>query len=421
MQPSLIQYKPGFSNRACLKSVEHGWAVVPTMATLESLLLKEKDSRIKADSVNNRLALIEIIDYFFDKKTFHDFDQTIVSLSKKRGLSRESFSGAMNHAIDRLQTDNDPSDVVKILESIIQVCNGKVYCEKELIRSSRLLSDVYIKHGDYQKACDTICGIQVEAFGSIDKKTKVEFILMQIELSIKVNDFSRARLMSRKLTLKSLDSIEETAVSLKCIELLTLLCAYDGKYLEGARLCIRAAKIASESIQYYCRAVILAVLEESCGQKFDFLNSVKSDSVNTECRYLISIFTGRDIVTAEEVKSAILSNIDAFNFVGVVKTNEYLHRLIFERVIEHNILVISKCFSNISLKKLTKILDAPLDEIEALLSSLVYRKELICRVNRILGVVTFDHIHTQTESSNLILAQKVCHLISKEELMVQFS
>lgn len=57
--------------------------------------------------------------------------------------------------------------------------------------------------------------LQVETFGSMEKREKVEFILEQMRLCLAKKDFIRTQIISKKIAVKFFDE-KDTNVSLKC-------------------------------------------------------------------------------------------------------------------------------------------------------------------------------------------------------------
>lgn len=67
---------------------------------------------------------------------------------------------------------------------------------------TRILSNIKKTQGDIKGAADILCELQVETFGSMERREKTEFILDQVALCIENNDFSQAAILSRKISTK---------------------------------------------------------------------------------------------------------------------------------------------------------------------------------------------------------------------------
>ncbi|KAE8809397.1 26S proteasome non-ATPase regulatory subunit 12 [Hordeum vulgare] len=96
------------------------------------------------------------------------------------------------------------------------------------------------------------------------------------------------------------------------------------------------------------------------------------------------------------------------------------------RIIEHNILVVSKYYSRISLKRLADLLCLSLQEAENHISDMVNSKALIAKIDRPMGIVSF---WTAQDSNGVLnswasnleklldLVEKSCHQIHKETMI----
>lgn len=58
------------------------------------------------------------------------------------------------------------------------------------------------EQGDLNAAADILCELQVETFGSMERREKTEFILEQVALCIEKGDWTQAGILSRKIGTK---------------------------------------------------------------------------------------------------------------------------------------------------------------------------------------------------------------------------
>ena len=71
--------------------------------------------------------------------------------------------------------------------------------EVERARVTRILSNMKKEQGDLNAAADILCELQVETFGSMERREKTEFILEQVGLCIEKGDWVQAGILSRKI------------------------------------------------------------------------------------------------------------------------------------------------------------------------------------------------------------------------------
>ncbi|KAH7520764.1 hypothetical protein FEM48_Zijuj08G0180500 [Ziziphus jujuba var. spinosa] len=97
-----------------------------------------------------------------------------------------------------------------------------------------------------------------------------------------------------------------------------------------------------------------------------------------------------------------------------------------QRIIEHNILVVSKYYSRITLKRLAELLCLSIQEAEKHLSEMVVSKALVAKIDRPMGVVSFQIAKDSNDILNswavnleklLDLVEKSCHQIHKETMV----
>lgn len=67
---------------------------------------------------------------------------------------------------------------------------------------TRILSDMKKSQGDLNAAAEILCELQVETFGSMERREKTEFILEQVALCIEKGDWTQAGILSRKISTK---------------------------------------------------------------------------------------------------------------------------------------------------------------------------------------------------------------------------
>lgn len=164
--------------------------------------------------------------------------------------------------------DTTPNKEVKlsVIETLRTVTEGKIFVEVERARVTRILSNMKKEQGDLKAATDILCELQVETFGSMDRREKTEFILAQVALCIETDDWTQAGILSRKISTKyiarkpkktaaelqkeqkdrqkRIDKGEEvpeekvddvTDLKLKYYEQLIILAKHDDKYLDACK------------------------------------------------------------------------------------------------------------------------------------------------------------------------------------------
>jgi 26S proteasome regulatory subunit N5 len=93
----------------------------------------------------------------------------------------------------------------KLLETLREASEGKIFLEREYSQCTRMLCDMLEQDGKVDEATKIIQEIQIETYGTIEVKEKVDFILHQMKLVLMRNDFVRCQIMSRKVSRRHLN------------------------------------------------------------------------------------------------------------------------------------------------------------------------------------------------------------------------
>jgi 26S proteasome regulatory subunit N5 len=103
-----------------------------------------------------------------------------------------------------LEETPDLDTKLSIIETLRTVTEGKIFVEVERARVTKILSDIKKEQGDLKAATEILCELQVETFGSMERREKTEFILAQVALCIESGDWTQAGILSRKISTKYL-------------------------------------------------------------------------------------------------------------------------------------------------------------------------------------------------------------------------
>ena len=107
----------------------------------------------------------------------------------------------------------DKETKIKLIETLRSITEGKIYVEVERARLTHILAKMREEEGDTAEAAKIIQELQVETYGSMDKREKVELILEQMRLCLNIKDYVRTQIISKKINTKFFEE-ENTLVSL---------------------------------------------------------------------------------------------------------------------------------------------------------------------------------------------------------------
>ena|SRR6185369_6253088 len=92
---------------------------------------------------------------------------------------------------------------------IISTSIAQIYVEVERARLTRMLSRIREDEGKIAEAAEILQELQVETFGSMDKREKTDFILEQMRLTLAKRDYTRTQIISRKINTKFFSDPEQ--------------------------------------------------------------------------------------------------------------------------------------------------------------------------------------------------------------------
>jgi 26S proteasome regulatory subunit N5 len=354
----------------------------------------------------------------------------------------------------------------------------QIFVEVERARVTRILSNIKHEQGDIAAATDTLCELQVETFGSMQRREKTEFILEQVSLCIEKGDWTQAGILSRKISTryfarkpkkteeqleKERKEMEEkerlrsdgaigdeepvdddvTDLKLRYYEQQITLAKHEDKYLEACKnyrqvLDTEAVEENPELLKATLqRVVYFVLLAPYDNEQSDLLHRIAQDArIEETCpseHSLLKLFTLTELMRWPSIESnygPALCNTDIFDVKENQKDPKAHQRWLDlrKRVIEHNVRVIAKYYTRIHFSRLTQLLDLPPQETEKYISDLVVNKTIFARIDRPAQLVSFEKKRDADEVLNewsgnmkslLGLLERIDHLITKEEMMAR--
>lgn len=318
------------------------------------------------------------------------------------------------------------------------------------------------EQGDLNAAADILCELQVETFGSMERREKTEFILEQVSLCIEKGDWTQAGILSRKISTKYFarkpkrtpEQIEKekkdreqkernrgaddpplekeddvTDLKLRYYEQQITLAKQDDKYLDACKHYrqvldtesveenpeqLRAVSLGyrcfifSKLLQVLQRVIYYIILAPYDNQQSDLLHRIHSDTRNTLIpseAQLLKLFTIPELMRWPIVSEKFgphLCTTDVFS-ASPSTTDPKAHirwQDLRKRVIEHNVRVVARYYTRIQMGRLTQLLDLDEDETESYISQLVTAKTVYAKIDRPARVVSFAKTRDADEVLN---------------------
>lgn len=404
---------------------------------VDMLMVLEKQTRTGADAHSTSRVLVAVVEICFEAGEWNLLNETIVTLTKKRSQIKMAVTKMVQKCCDYV--DKTPSKEVKLklMDTLRAITEGKIYVEVERARLTHKLAMMKEAEGDITEAATILQELQVETFGSMERKEKVEMILEQMRLCLLKKDFVRTQIISKKISTKFFDSEEVDNLKLKFYNLMIDLDSHESSFLSICRhyRAIYDSKTVQnnedEKKRILKHVVLFIILAPYDNEQSDLLHRIKEDKTLEDIpqyRDLLQLF-----VTAELIKWSGLCEVyekelrsSATNvFPSNEEGNERWTKL-KDRVVEHNIRMMAKYYTRIHLKRMAELLDLSIKESEEFLCQLVVSGTVVARMDRLEGVVNFgttpEHsqlLNSWSESLHHLMAlvNKTTHLINKEEMV----
>jgi 26S proteasome regulatory subunit N5 len=321
-----------------------------------------------------------------------------------------------------------------LIDTLIEITEGKIYVEVEGARLTRTLARIQENEGDIAAAAATLRAVQVETFGAMDRIEKTEYILEQMRLCLDAQDFIRAQIISNKINRKYLLDKDVTVQQLKLrfYSYLVRYHAHDNAWLDIARAyqsSYNTPIVQADDAQRNAALRLLAVhvvLSPHGNEQADVLARVAADAFLDDIpayKALVQFFSTPELMRWPRVKqlyTAELASIPGFASDGAKWA------VLQQRVIEHNVRVIAKYYGRVRLPRVAQLLDLSVDDTEKHIADLVVAGAIFARIDRPAGVVTFvggQSTHDQLNSWShsiaelLTVVENTCHLVAKERMM----
>lgn len=314
---------------------------------------------------------------------------------------------------------------------------AQIFVEVERARATRMLSSMLVDEGDLDQAVKVLRDLQVETFGSMDRREKTEFIIEQMRLNLLKHEYVQLLIASRKINTKFFKDENQHDLKLQYYEYMVQWALHEKKHLDVCKFwreildTPRIKQDEAKAAEARRNIVVFLVLAPYDNEQSDLMARVEAtedlDAV-AEHKNLLKCFTTPELMRWPGIealygpllrKTATFDQSEDGNFRW-----EELHK----RVVEHNIRVVSKYYTKITLARLAQLLDLPESEAETSLCSLVTSGTVWARIDRPAGIVslkkqqdTQEQLNSWSSDINKLmgLVEDASHLINRERAVVR--
>ncbi|CAD6886543.1 unnamed protein product [Tilletia controversa] len=353
----------------------------------------------------------------------------------REGQLAESIVALINEGKQIGDTGLAPESRLKLIETLRTVTEGKIFVEVERARVTLMYSHILVAQGKISEAADALGELAVETFGSMERREKTEFILEQMRLNLERGDYNKTNVLSRKINTKFFDDEKQHDLKLTFYDLMIRYALHEGKFLDVSkynREIYTTPRIRSDlprSNEVLQHIITFLVLSPYNNEQSDLMARVELTTEGgldrvPEYRNLLKCFTTPELMRwpgIETLYGPMLRATPVFaqSDAGGEKRWEELHK----RVVEHNIRVVSKYYTRITLPRLSQLLDLPQPQAESSLASLVSSGIVYAKIDRPAGIVNFERKRTHEDVLNawsgdmqklLDLVERTNHLVARE-------
>ncbi|ORZ34384.1 hypothetical protein BCR44DRAFT_1436585 [Catenaria anguillulae PL171] len=360
-----------------------------------------RDLLLGGDMLSNARVLVHIVRMCFRTNNLTLLNENIVALSKKHGALKQAIQKMVQEAVTFVDQIKDKATKLELIDTLRTVTEGKIYVEVERARLTRILAGIREADGDIPGAADILQELQVETFGSMEKREKTDFLLEQMRLCL-------ARVLCRRCV---------SDLKLRFYELMIQHALQGDDYLAICKYyrevyntdVVKADALKWKEILTF--VVIFIILSPFDNEQSDLTHRIAQDSQLSQIPILkefLKLFMTPELMRwprIEEVYGSLLRATYVFSTDtedGRRRWKDFHHR-----VIEHNLRVVAKYYTRISFARLKDLLDLDVTNVEDFLSRLPRNPD-----------------ETLAEWSNgihrlLKLVETTTHLIAKEEMVHQ--
>lgn len=406
---------------------------------LDQLLALEKLTRTGADMVSTSRVLVAIVEICLEAKNWAALNEHIVLLSKRRSQLKQAVTKMVQECCTYVDKTPDKETMIKLIETLRSVTEGKIYVEVERARLTHRLAKLKEEDGDISGAAIAMQELQVETYGSMSRREKASLILEQMRLCLAKQDFVRTQIIAKKINIKFFDdeNDEETqTLKLKYYDLMMELARHEGWHLQLCRhnrAVLETPAVRDDPKKRHTalsRAVLYLVLAAHEPEQADLTHRLLADKLLNEIptyKELLRLFVNPELIKWSglcEIYERDLRATEVFS----TSTEEGCKRWteLRNRVVEHNIRIMAKYYTKITLTRMAELLDLPVEETESCLCNLVETGVINARTDRPAGVVRFTGTQepaalldawSASLSKLMGLVNHTTHLIHQEEML----
>ena len=417
---------------------------------LKKLIEAERTARLDDDFIKSNQLCQTLVKTLYERGDFSNYLKVMEYLAQRKNQSREAIISIVKYALNDILPLQPKEKQVDLLTTVISITEGKIFVEQEYSEAVKKMADILINDGELAKAAKLVQDVQIEAFGSLDRKYKTQYILYQMQILLENKDYIRTLIVSNKINRNHLDDEGFEEIKVEFYLLMIKYHLHEKEYLQVSK----CYKILFDFIKKILKGlekpeeIPVGAIEgyNNCKNKVDirflFQNYVLFLSIcppENETKLMFKELSENyrkdldsDILILNIVMKRLSDDLIVINpqFLDQFRTfeifkNEELFQLFRKYWIQHDLLIFEKFYSRIQLQRMLQMINVPTLEIENEIADMVINQYIYAKINRIEQTVNFrkkeehhDIINGIKTDLDTVLKnlENTCHLINKEYL-----
>lgn len=393
-------------------------------AILKLNKLKRK-YQLSGDKISNERILLTISELYFQNKKFSELKEFLAETCLTNKHLQSNI--IIQKCCDYIPLIEDKNEKLEFLKTLKAVTEDKLFLEPQ--RAKICLSLVKIQREEYDiaGALDTIENLKINSITTIDEKEKIEILLELMWLLLESKDIDKCHLVANNIMMQKFDTTPESEeLKIRFYEMLVAMDKNDNylnvskhyqAMLEIKNLCLeidnrrKTLKLAI----IYC---ILAPFHIEKSVMMEKLYNHKFISEVPKYKELLNQFIIVEIINWYSMKAKFKDSFLSLGIFDLTNQDDLKRWKDLRTVtIEHNIKVFATYYQRMYISHISDFLDISINESEKFLCNLIFNKTIYAKIDRVSGIVTFQHIKTRRNKENynfMKLIDDTIHLIYKE-------
>ena len=382
---------------------------------LHTLLESERQARQNSNMDQSQLVCKKIADLLLSFNDPIRLISVVKMLTTKRGQIIRTITELVRFSMAQVDLIKDEATRIFFVGQLKEICDKKIYVEVEYARCAMILVKYNEKgNANLEEAAKIMENVQVETYGSMTKKEKIDFIIYQMHIQYLLGDEIKLSIVSKKINPKMLE--EEGFHVFKVTYFLFQFylnhktgefaeCSSNlEKILQGLKLVQNPQELSgvdhvvAEKYPFFLDKQILAQavlvfkeLEEHSADKIEQIQKLKTQYdellVDSPIVYpLTESFLSKELTTCD-INFNALSSFPVFS--AVFPNAQSLMMTMQRQLVKKNLTIVSKYFKNMKMARLSQILQIDSEILEDCLCDLIVNQLVKAKIDRPTGIIDF--------------------------------